>query len=620
VSPFEKVIVIGLDGLEPGIVEPLIAAGELPNLSKLAAQGGLARVATTYPAQTPVAWSTFATGTNPGGHGVFDFLRRDPRTYLPDSGLNRYEHPNPLLPPRVVNHRRGTPVWERLSAAGVGSAVIRCPCTYPPDRIKGRMLSGMGVPDLRGGFGTSTFYTEDPSATPREAENVVLVKAEGRTAATHLIGPRHPRTRADVRVEIGLDVDRAGRRVVVRSGGEPAELEAREGEWSGWLRVKFRLGTFQSVRGMVRFHLVRNEPSLELYASPVNFDPDAPLFPISAPPEYARELADELGTYATTGMVEDHNGLSNERFDEGAFLAHCDDAWREREAMLFHELGRFDGGLLYCLFDTPDRVQHMLWRFREPDHPANLGRPARPGLGREIEAHYRRGDAVVGRVLESVDDRTLLIVMSDHGFGSFRRGFHLNMWLHQQGLLALKPGVEPGEGAGDLLRGVDWERTRAYGVGLSGLYLNLKGREARGTVEAGEAEALKADIARGLNGLKDPERGVVAVRSVLPREEVYRGPYAGEAPDLVVNCAAGYRISWGSSLGGVAAGGVFEDNTRKWAGDHIIDPALVPGVLLMNRPFRREAADLVDLAPTLLAALGAPAVPGSESEGSSLLS
>jgi predicted AlkP superfamily phosphohydrolase/phosphomutase len=617
VRPFQKVIVIGLDGLEPKIVEAMIAVGELPNLAKLAAPDGVARVATTYPAQTPVAWSTFATGTNPGGHGVFDFLRRDPQTYLPDSGLNRHEHKNALLPPKVVNLRRGTPVWDRLSAAGIGSTILRCPCTYPPDPVRGRMLSGMGVPDLRGGFGTSTFYSADPSATARESENLVTVRVEGGLVETHLIGPRHPRTRADARFDIALVLDPAGRRLTVRSEGSPGELEVRQGEWSGWLRARFRLGTFQSVHGIVRFHLVRLDPDLELYASPVNFDPAAPMFPIAAPPGFARDLADRLGTFYTAGMVEDHIGLGNERFGEDAFLAQCEDAWREREAMMFSELERFDEGLFYCLFDTPDRVQHMLWRFREPGHPANRGRPPDPALSREIEGHYRRGDAIVGRAAEFVDDRTLLIVLSDHGFGSFQRGFHLNTWLLDKGLLALKPGFEPGAAEVDLLRGVDWERTRAYGLGLAGLYLNLVGRESKGTVQPGEAESLKAAIAREIAGLKDPERGVVAVRGAVPREQVYSGPYVAEAPDMIVNCAEGYRISWGSSRGGVPDGGHFDDNTRKWSGDHIVDPALIPGVLFMNRPFRGQGARLVDLAPSLLAALGLPAVP--EHEGSSLL-
>lgn len=608
---------IGLDGLEPSLVEPLLAAGELPNLARLATAGGLGRVATTSPAQTPVAWSTFATGLNPGGHGIFDFLSRDPRSYRLDNGLNRYEQKNPFLPPKAVNLRRGAPLWDALAVAGVPSVVLRCPCTYPPDRPRGRLLAGMGVPDLRGGFGTSTFYSTEEAAA-RESEHVVRLEHDGGgSIATHLIGPRHPRTRADATFPIVLRLDPEGRRLTVRSAGTPSEVEVREGAWSEWLRVKFKVGPLQSVTGIVRFHLVRLGPPLEFYASPVNFDPAAPLFPISSPPEYAGQLADRLGPYHTTGMVEDHNGLLNERFSECAFLAQCEDAWRERSAMMADELDRFSEGFFYCLFDTPDRVQHMLWRFREPDHPANRGAAPDPALAHAIDDHYRRADAVVGRALEAVDDRTLLIVLSDHGFNGFRRGFHLNTWLHDQGLLALKPGSAPGEEGGDLLRSIDWDRTRAYSLGLSGLYLNLRGREGRGIVPPDEAEPLKATIARELSGLVDPERNVVAVRGALRREEVYHGPYVGDAPDVLVNYAPGYRISWGSSMGAVSAGGHFEDNTRRWSGDHIIDPAAVPGVLLMNRPFRAPGARLLDLAPTILAALGVP-LPATL-EGSSLL-
>jgi predicted AlkP superfamily phosphohydrolase/phosphomutase len=581
----------------------------------LASQGGLAPVATTCPAQTPVAWSTFATGTNPGGHGVFDFLGRDPKTYRPDSGLNRYEQKNAFLPPSPVNLRRGEPVWGRLAAAGVGSVVLRCPCTYPPDRPRGRMLSGMGVPDLRGGFGTPTFDSSGTDGAARESEHFVPVRDDGSgQVSTYLIGPRHPRSRADSRFEITLSLDPAARRLTVRSEGTPRELEVREGHWSDWLRVRFKLGALQSVRGIVRFHLVRAEPDLELYASPVNFDPAASPFPISSPPEYAGRLTERLGLYHTAGMVEDHVGLGNERFGEEAFLAQCEDAWRERQEMMASELERFDGGLFYCLFDTPDRVQHMLWRFREPDHPANRGRPAAPHLEHAIEDCYRRADAVVGQALKFADDRTLLIALSDHGFGSFQRGINLNRWLYDRGLLALREGVDPGSEAGDMLLGIDWDRTRAYGFGLSGLYLNLRGREGRGTVAPEEAGPLKADIARELTGLTDPGRNCVAVRSVSTREQLYRGPYVDEAPDLIVNCAPGYRISWSSARGSVSAEGLLEDNTRKWSGDHIIDPALVPGLLLMNRPFRGEGARLVDLAPTILAALGVPAGPAMEGE------
>lgn len=609
---------IGLDGLETTIVRAMLDAGELPNLARLRSSGGHAAVATTTPAQTPVAWSTFATGTNPGGHGIFDFIRRDPRTYLPDLAFNRYESRGPFLPPRAVNLRRGQPVWEVLSRAGVESTVIRCPVTFPPDEIHGQVLSGMGVPDLRGGLGTPSFYTTCPGAAPRESENLPRLQPRGDgTIDTVVIGPRHPRQRTDLTCEITLVPRPESRSLVVRSAGVPGELTVGQGKWSDWLRVKFKVGLLQSVSGLVRFHLVRLEPELELYASPVNFDVEAPPFPLSHPADYARELAQEVGLFHSTGMVEDHTGLNNERISENAFLDQCETAWREREAMMLHGLERLQEGLLFCLFDTPDRVQHLFWRFREPDHPANRGRTARPEFARVIEEQYRRGDQVVGQALEFADDETLLVVMSDHGFGSFRRGANLNTILHDLGLLALRDGLKPGPEAGDLLKRVDWQRTRAYAIGLSGIYLNLRGREAEGVVEPDQAHDLEAALCRALSGLVDPETGATAIRRVRPSRSAFSGPFTGEAPELLVDFAPGYRVSWSSSMGGTPAGR-FEDNTKKWSGDHIVDPSLVPGVLFMNRPFRAEAPALVDLAPTILEALGVPG--GPSLEGRSLVS
>ena len=610
-----KVVVIGLDGLEPTIVRALLARGELPHLSRLAAQGGFSCVRTTVPAQTPVAWSTFATGVNPGGHGIFDFIRRHPKTYLPDLALNRYEQKNAFMPPRAVNLRGGVPVWQVLSDAGVPSTVLRCPCTYPPDSFRGRMLSGMGVPDLRGGLGTSTFYSSADDLKAGESEQIVkvTVNRDG-TVSTHVIGPRNPRSRGTLEMPLTIRLEPERDRVMVMSEGEPRALEVRLGQWSNWLQVRFKAGLLQSVRGMMRFHLVRLSPVLELYASPVNFDSDAPLFPISSPASYTQELTSKIGRFHTTGMVEDHTGLSNGRFDELAYLDQCAEVLRERERMMRFELERHREGLFFCLFDTPDRVQHMFWRFREPEHPANRQEPSR-GLERVIEEHYRECDAIIGRAFEAIDDETLFIVLSDHGFGSFQRGFNLNTWLHQNGFLALKNGIEPGEETGELLKHVDWSRTTAYTLGLGSLYLNVKGREQEGIVEEAQINGIKGAIAAGLSGLVDTERGEMAIRSVSSREQIYRGCYLADAPDLIVGFAKGYRVSWATALGGVPRS-LFEDNLKKWSGDHIVDSDLVPGVLFMSDPFR-AGGHLVDLAPTILSALGVPK--GKDMEGEALL-
>jgi predicted AlkP superfamily phosphohydrolase/phosphomutase len=537
--------------------------------------------------------------------------------------LSRYEQKNAFSLPRAVNLRRAAPLWTLLTAAGIPSVVIRCPCTYPPDEIMGKMLSGVGVPDLRGGLGTSTYYTTAAGVRAEHSEKVVQVALKDDTVQTVVVGPRKPRSKndpnpGDFSMNITLRLDRAARKATILSDGQPAVLEVAEGQWSGWLKVKFKVGMLQSIRGMVRFyfpHLGSADANFfEFYASPVNFDPEGPMFPISHPVEYAQELEARLGSYYTSGMAEDHDGLNNDRFDEAAYLQQCEVVLTERQRMMRSELKRFKSGFFFTLFDTPDRLQHMLWRFRMPDHPANRhGRPWQPEWETAIEAHYRRLDGIVGEAMGYADDDTLFIALSDHGMNSFKRGLNLNTWLCEQGLLALKPPFTPGEEEnGDFFHNVDWDKTRAYALGLGMIFLNQQGREERGVVAPAEAPTLKAKIASALTGLADPQNGQTAVRNVVKCEEVYRGQYVNEAPDLVVNFSEGYRVSWGTPLGGVPAG-LFEDNTKRWAGDHVIDPALVPGVLFMNRAFK-PGASLLDLAPTILNALGVPKRAAMEGE------
>jgi len=613
---YKRVLAIGLDGLEPSLVETMLKAGELPHLARVRGTGGYARVGTTLPAQTPVAWSTFAVGANPGAHGIFDFLSRDPQTYLPEMALYRHEDRGRFLPPRAVNLRGGVPVWERLSRAGISSTVLRHPCTYPPDPFKGRLLSGIGVPDLRGGFGSSSFFTEDPGAKAGESEHVFRVApGEGGRFRMVLPGPVEV-SRGELRVALEVEAVHGTAEAVISCPDGGFSVPAREGEWTPWVQVRIRQGLLQSVRGLVRFFLTSLEP-LRLFVTPIHFDPDAPLFPISHPWDYSAELRRVLGPYATLGLAEEHNGLTNGRFTEEAFLAHCLDVLHERRAMMHYELDRHEEGLFYCLFATPDRIQHMFWRFREPDHPANEGRTPSGEMARVIEDYYRRCDDVVGEALEYADAETLVLVISDHGFTSFQRQVDLNAWLHENGYLALKGGVEPGEGAGDLLRNVDWGRTRAYALGMAGLYLNLIGREAEGIVGVEDAPGLKEEIAGRLVTLTDPDRGGRAIRAAMAREAVYSGPYVDRAPDVLVGCAPRYRVSGASAMGSVGSR-VICDNLGRWSGDHVVDPVAVPGVLFMSAPFREEAPTLADLAPTILEALGVPG--GSGMEGGSLLS
>jgi predicted AlkP superfamily phosphohydrolase/phosphomutase len=470
----------------------------------------------------------------------------------------------------------------------------------------------MGVPDVKGGVGTSTFFSTKPDVA-RESETSLMFERDGEYLRAHLPGPRLPREQASL-VPLALH-SRPDGTGVLSLGNRGSTHHLRVGEWSEWVRVTFKTGAFTSMRGMVRFFLRSLAPHVELYASPVNFDPQSPPFPISHPSRYAASLEREIGPYSTLGMPEDHTGLSNGRFDEDAFLASCDLVMREREAMLRYELSRFEQGLLYCLFDTPDRIQHMFWRFREPDHPANARHGHEPRYRQVIEDHYRRCDDIVGEVLRAVDDETTLMVVSDHGFTSFRRAINLNAWLVDAGWMALRPDADRDESS-DFFRGVDWSRTRAYALGFGGIYLNVAGREGEGIVAHADRAELASRLASELAGLVDVGRGAQAIAGADVREQVYAGPRAEEAPDLVVRPADGYRVSWSTALGGVPVPW-FEDNTRKWAGDHIVDPAVVPGVLFMNRTITEQAPHLLDCAPTILASLGAP-IPAAF-EGHSIL-
>ena len=623
----KKVIVIGLDGLEPTIVESMLERGELPNLARVKQTGSYSRLKTTYPAQTPVAWSSFGTGTNPGGHGIFDFISRDPATYMPDAALSRFERPkSAFAAPQVVNQRKGVPVWQVLSQGGIPSVVLRCPCTFPPDEFNGRLIAGVGVPDLRGSQNKGTFYTQDAGVQARESEQIVTLPI-GNDFKTHVIGPSNSRQSppSDIKAEIRVQVKRESRSLLIGTGGTPAWIEVKEGTWSDWVRFKFKLSMLQSVTGIARFYVRQLEPHLEFYLSAVNFDPAAPVFPVSSPGTYAKDLAGGIGLFSTLGMAEDHNGLNNGRFDERAYLDQCELVIKERERMMRFELDRFNEGFFFVLYDTPDRVQHMLWRFRDPAHPG-----FEPDRAKEystlIEQHYSRCDQLLAPVLEKMDGNTLLIVLSDHGFNTFRRAFDTNTWLHQNGLLALKNGSKPSEESGEAFASVDWSHTYAYAVGLGGLYLNFKGRERQGIVEEGtEAEKVRNAIQDGLAGVIDQEAQACAISSVSRREDLYSGPYASNAPDLLVNFRPGFRVSWQSAVGGFA-NSLIEDNMRKWGGDHIIDPEAVPGILFTNRKLAaprlsltlpQGGPNIIDLAPTILNYLGVP-VPKSM-EGMNLL-
>ena len=619
-----KVIVLGFDGLDYDLTRQLIASGRLPGFAHLAASGGFSSLGTTIPPQSPVAWSTFITGLDPGGHGIFDFVHRDPKTMQPylsttrtepagrTLGLGRWQLP--LSSGRVESLRHGQPFWEVLEARGIDTTIIRMPANFPPSGSATRELSGMGTPDLTGTYGTFAFYTSQPYAFAGQSLSGGVVHAvtvrDGVVRAS-LAGPDNPflKTPEQVRAEFTAHLDQAGRHARITVGA--SEILLAVGEWSGWLPVSFSLAPTQSISGEVRFYLKSLDPFFELYASPVNLDPMDPAMPVSHPAGYAVELAEATGRFYTQGMPEDTKGLKTGVLSDREFLAQARLAADENRRQFRYVLDRFSDGLLFYYFGNVDQVSHMMWRARDPGHPAYNAVTDQPNA-RVVDELYEGLDAIVTDTLATLGPDDLLVVMSDHGFTSWRRAFHLNSWLRDHGYLALTDPTrrdDPG-----FFGNVDWSRTRAYAVGLNGLYVNLKGRERDGIVDTSARSALVDEITAKLLGTIDPAAGGAAITRVYRREDVFHLTGNEDvAPDLVVGYAKGTRGSDESALGGLPRE-VIVDNTSAWSGDHCMDHEAVPGILLASRPLRRSAATIQDLAAAILAEFGIDGFPGRTQE------
>jgi predicted AlkP superfamily phosphohydrolase/phosphomutase len=573
-----RVVVLGLDGFSPRLVRRFISEGELPAISALAASGSFSDLATTCPGISPVAWSSFQTGVNPGKHGIFDFLAPDRARYVPVLSSVRTERTSRgRATARLLRHSR--PFWTDLGRYGLRSTVLRVPITYPPEPLDGFLLSGMCVPDLRGTQGSYTLFGSKSESRPGGMQ--VPLEADGQRSWTARIpGPAGVASPGCPR--IGLRVGRRGWRLSI----DGSSTRIAPGKITPWLRVGFRLAGEGRASGIARFRLDASGPVPVLYTTAIHPDPDRPPVPLSHPHLYSKYLAGLVGPYATLGLAEDTWALMDGVISGPEFLEMAWSVFRERRAMLLDALSRNRTGLVVCVFDTPDRIQHMFWR------EGTAG-------DSHVRDMYRRCDALVGEVAGRLRKGDLLLVISDHGFASFDTCVDLNRVLVDSGFMSLEDGVGT---VPDAFEGVDWSGTKAYSLGLAGIFLNLEGREARGAVSPSDAGQVRSSIAEALLALRSPD-GRPVVRTVYPAWKVYSGPYADAGPDLVVGMHEGFRASWNCATGGVGRSAVYP-NDRHWSGDHCCDNVAVPGVLLSNRKLDSEGASIVDIAPTALVALG----------------
>jgi predicted AlkP superfamily phosphohydrolase/phosphomutase len=678
-----RVIVLGFDGADHALVEKGIAEGRLPNLAALAAKGGFTGLTPTIPAQTPVSWSTFSTGLSPGRTMIFDFLKRNPKTYRPEFAIaeegkknfllgkgNRIGIPavlgllafvvvaglwkillrrrergfgtpalvaalvagalftfmgislSSLLPSEIpwpINNRRGTPFWEEAGRKGIASVVMHVPVTFPAvDYDHGRLISGLGVTDVRGRVGTPSYYTSDPFFAPKNKNefSVELVRLESNkgTIETEVFGPYNKlfKEPAVIKTPMTLTLAADGGSLTVAPKGSPS-VTLKPGEWSPWVVFTFPFNSIVKMTGIGRFHLVSASPEIKLYLSPIHFNPAdlPPSVKITAPGGLAKKLADRYGLYKTMGWQIDTWSMSEETIDEKTFLEDVDQTIEPFRKMMNDFLDDQDVRLFVQIYEFPDRVAHCFWRFLDPQHPAYDAVKAAKWAP-AVDRTYAQMDAIVGDAMKKIREGDILIVLSDHGFATWRRSVNYNTWLVENGYMTLtgsegkQADLEMLFGQGEFWPNVDWSKTKAYAMGLGDIYINLKGREGKGSVSPGaEYEAVREEIKRKLVTLVDPKTGTRAVSRIFTREEAYGSFDADVIPDLFVTNTAGTRIGWQGSLG-VVTKEMFEDNTQIWSGDHCsLDPALVPGILFANRPLPKgRLPGIADVPATIYNVLG----------------
>jgi predicted AlkP superfamily phosphohydrolase/phosphomutase len=618
----KRVVIVGLDGFDPGLARRFGAEGLMPNFAALEREGCFHPLQTACPSISPVAWSSFATGVDASRHNIYDFLTRDPCSYMPTLSSSEVGTlPRTLnlgfakvpLGRRVVLRllQKSQPFWKLLGQHRVWSSIIRVPITFPPQKFEnGVLLSGMCVPDLQGTQGSFSFYSTKQRPSDRHiGGQQYQIRVKDARIESKLTGPTGKDGHA-MKCAFTVELDASTRRAHFRVGSEHASVAP--GEYTPWLVVPF-----DGVTGIARFYVQTwDEHDVEIYVTPININPDAPAMPISHPFVYAIYLAKTQGLYATLGLAEDTWALNERLIDEDAFLKQSWLIFEERKRHLWDALDKTRRGFVTVVFDTTDRISHMFYRYLEPEHPANRGKDTvvHASVMRDL---YARMDGFLGEVRAKLGDErdTVLMVMSDHGFTSFRRGVNLNTWLLEQGYLKL---VEGAETSPDWFAKVDWSRTKAFTLGLTGVFINRKGREAQGIVAPGaELDALCRELKQKLEALRDPATGEPVVKEAFLTGELHDGPYADAAPELLIGYHKGYRHSWDCATGSVTRE-VFSDNTKSWSGDHCVDPRLVPGVFWCNRKIAAEQPAIVDLAPTVLDLFGVP-IP-KYMQGSSLFS
>ena len=608
-----RVIVLGIDGMDPRLLNQFVQKGFMPNFKRFIDSNHFSPLQTTMPPQSPVAWSSFITGANPGRHGIFDFIHRNPETFTPYFSTARTTDAKrrlkigkwsiPLESSGYEQLRHGRPFWWDMEDADIPATLIKLPVSFPVYEGKSRVLTGMGTPDILGTYGTFTLFSEVEfdGSDSFTGGRLVRVLPDGHHYQCPLYGPPNPLRSDGKETRVDIDVYRDPWEDVIKVDIQGEFFVLKKGEWSQWIPVQFNvMSLLSSVHGMVRVYVKQVHPHLLLYVSPINVDPASPDAPISYPRSYSEELSRDVDRFYTQGFPEDTKALSHGVFSSREFLEQSKIVLRERLAMYTHELNGFQDGLFFYYFSSTDQNSHMMLRNMMPSHP--LYEPdASDDVKNAIRFTYIQMDHMLAQTLKKVDDRTTLMILSDHGFSPFVREFNLSTWLVEEGFTAVENPQKMESSV--FYDGVDWENTQAYVMGLNSIYINRSGREVLGSVYPGDVETVKQKIIERLEDVRDPESGRRIVSRAFDGRKLYSGSQTEYAPDIIVGYNSGYRISDEAVLGKFPKP-VVRDRLDKWSADHCMDFHIVPGVFLANRKLIKPHPAIWDLAPSILNEFG----------------
>ena len=555
-----KTIILGFDSFDPAVFEDMAGQNKLTNLSKFVDGGGYSRLEVCSPPQTEVSWTSIATGADPGGHGIFDFVHRDPTTYAPYVSIlpmKKSAMGEQFVPPYIAKT-----LFEEAAEMGYPATALWWPAMFPArPELPVNTLPGLGTPDIRGQLGVGTLFSTEEEKKNKTAvvrfESTVKGKFKALLNGPQVQGKNGPQPAT---LEVVVDViDENSARVLIAD----KQIQLRVGEWSDIVEVKFKAGLFFSVHAVTRIILTNLKGVVRLYTLPLQIHPLHALSHYSSSKSFAKDLWQQVGPYLTLGWPQDTTGLEDGCITDEQFLALCYMIFERRKQIFFYLLGNFREGVLASIFDDLDRVQHMFYHNRLD----------------VAQAWYQKLDTFVGEVNQRVSGwggKYNYLVLSDHGFTTYQQKIHINRWLVENGYLALNNGNSIGD-----LSNVDWTRTKAYAVGLNSLYLNVAGREGQGVVGAGEIESLLSEIQQKLMDWKGPD-GKSVTHRVRLKHEVYNGSYTRLGPDLIVGYAPGYRASSETGLGKIPQA-LVEPNYDHWGADHCVDSDVVPGVIFANR-------------------------------------